>query len=172
MLLLALQLAACGFHLRGSVQLPVELTDMAVLDGEPATDIAGDLRQALRERGVRVVEDAKQAKALLQLHGEFFHKRVSAVGVDGKAREYRLSYGVSFSLKGADGEWWLRKESVMVQRDLPFDAAAVLAMSQEEEQLREEMRADAVTRILRRLQYARSPESKPPAADKQEEKSQ
>lgn len=170
--LLAVQLTACGFHLRGSVDLPIELTDMALLDGEPATDIAGDLHQALRERGVRVSDDVKQAKALLQVHGESFKKRVSAVGVDGKAKEYRLSYGVTFSLKGADGEWWLSQDSVTVQRDMPFDATAVLAMSQEEGQLRGEMRREAVTHILRRLQYARTPEKQAPEPAEKKENAQ
>jgi LPS-assembly lipoprotein len=157
-MLLVLQLAACGFHLRGAVTLPPSFTDMAVVDGVPPTDIAGELRTALKRQGVRLVADASQAKAVLKIHDETFGKRVSAVGREGKAQEYRLTYGVSFSLRGPDGEWWLSREQVTVQRDLRFDETAGLGASQEETQLREEMVREAATQILRRLQHAKPPE--------------
>jgi len=48
-LILLISLTACGFHLRGSVQLPPELAEMALQDGSPATDILPELRRALKK---------------------------------------------------------------------------------------------------------------------------
>jgi LPS-assembly lipoprotein len=155
--LLLVQLVACGFHLRGDVSLPPSFTDMAVVDGAPPTDMAAELRTALKGQGIRLVTDAAQAKTVLQVHGETFGKRVSAVGREGKAQEYRLTYSVNFSLRGPDGQWWLSKDQVTVQRDLRFDETAVLGVSQEEAQLRKEMQREAASQILRRLQHAKPP---------------
>jgi LPS-assembly lipoprotein len=153
-LILLLSLTSCGFHLRGSVQLPPELTEMAVRDASPATLIAADLRRALGERGVRVFDTASM---VLQLHGEAAGKRVLSVSREGKAQEYGLSYTVRFSVRDAAGALWLAEQAVTTSRDLRFDANAVLGTGSEEAQLREEMRRDAVTQILRRLQHARAP---------------
>lgn len=157
-----LLLTACGFHLRGSVQLPPELSEMAVLDAAPATDIAPELRSGLKGTGVQV---NALALMVLQIKAEQYGKRVLSVDTSGRAQEYGLSYTVRFLLKGigADGEQaavWLAEESVSLSRDLRFDATAVLGTENEEVQLKAEMRQDAVLQILRRLQRAKAPEAK------------
>jgi len=146
-------LSACGFHLRGSVQLPPELVTINVQDAKPSTDIAPVLRTALRNAGVQI---SGSAPMLLQLNAEQYGKRVLSVDSVGRAQEYGLSYTVRFSLKGRDGaEVWLAEQSVTQTRDLRFDATAVLGTENEEALLKEEMRRDAVLQILRRLQKAK-----------------
>jgi LPS-assembly lipoprotein len=155
-LLLLLSLAACGFHLRGSVQLPPELAQMALRDASPATDVAVELRRALKGEGIRL-SDA--APLVLQLKGERYGKRVLSVDSSGRAQEYGLSYTIGFLLKkeaiqGEGDAMWLAEQSVTVTRDLRFDANAVLGTASEETLLKTEMRRDAVLQILQRLQKA------------------
>lgn len=158
-LILLLSLTACGFHLRGSVQLPPELGELTLVDAKPATDIAPALRRALQGEGVRLMA---AAPLRLELQAENYGKRVLSVDTSGRAQEYGLSYAVRFSLLAADGVAWLPEETVTLTRDLRFDAAAVLATGSEETQLKEEMRRDAVLQILRRLQHVRPPAEKAP----------
>ena len=153
-LLLLLSLTACGFHLRGSVQLPPELATMSVQDARPATDIAPALRNALKSAGTQISESAPM---VLQLMAEQYGKRVLSVDSAGRAQEYGLSYTVRFSLKSVDTDGknesvWLPEQTVTQTRDLRFDAAAVLGTESEEAKLKAEMRQDAVLQILRRLQ--------------------
>ena len=152
--MLVFSLTACGFHLRGSVQLPDALTEMAVRDAAPATDIAPELRRALRGEGVRLSETAS---LVLQIRGEQYGKRVLSVDAAGRAQEYGLSYSVKFALHGEAGTFWLEEQLVTETRDLRFDANAVLGTASEEGQLKDEMRRDAVLQILRRLQRAKAP---------------
>jgi LPS-assembly lipoprotein len=152
-----LLLTACGFHLRGAVQLPPELSELAVVDARPATDIAPELRRGLKNTGVQVSDSATR---VLQLKAEQYGKRVLSVDKSGRAQEYGLSYTVRFALTGAAGAVWLPEAAVTQTRDLRFDAAAVLGTEGEERQLKAEMRQEAVLQILRRLQAA-----KPPVAD-------
>ena len=157
--LLALAVTGCGFHLRGSVELPPALAAMTVQDANPATDIAPELRSALKSAGTQVSDSAPM---LLQLKAERYGKRVLSVDSSGRAQEYGLSYTVGFLLKGkateGEGETvWLAEESVTQTRDLRFDASAVLGSGSEEVQLKAEMRRDAVSQILRRLQKVSPP---------------
>lgn len=154
LILTLLLLTNCGFHLRGTVQLPPALSTVAVVDAAPATDIAPDLRRALKSRGVQVTD---VAPLRLLLRSESFSKRVLSVDSEGRAQEYSLGYTVRFGLQGDEGLVWLPEESISLSRDLRFDATAVLGTSSEEVQLKEEMRRDAVLRILRRLQHAKKP---------------
>ena len=149
-----LLLTGCGFHLRGSVQLPPALATIAVLDARPATDIAPALRRGLKNTGVTV---SASAPMVLQLKAEQYGKRVLSVDSAGRAQEYGLSYTVHFSLMNTTGTVWLAETTVSQTRDLRFDAAAVLGTDSEETQLKAEMRQDAVLQILRRLQAAKPP---------------
>ena len=144
-----LLLAGCGFHLRGSVAMPPALSEIAVRDR--ITDIAPDLRYALKNAGVRVSDSAVMQ---LVLRAEKYDKRVLSVDSVGRALEYGLRYRVIFSLQDEKGVAWISDASVTQTRDLRFDATAVLGTAREEGQLKTEMRRDAVLQILRQLQYA------------------
>ena len=154
LILTLLLLTGCGFQLRGSVELPPELTEISVVDAGGASLITPDLRDALLNRGVSVIDKANMA---LRVRGESYSKRVLSVDSSGRATEYGLSYKVRFRLQDADGGVWLPDEFISIQRDLRFDATAVLATSGQETVLQEEMRREAVIQILRRLQYAKKP---------------
>jgi len=158
-LLLLLSLTACGFHLRGAVQLPPELANMALRDATPATDIASELRRALQNEGIRLTDTAA---LVLQLKGERYGKRVLSVDSVGRAQEYGLSYSVQFSLQGEGGTFWLEEQAVSLTRDLRFDTTAVLGTDNEEDQLKADMRRDAVLQILQRLQKASPLRTDPP----------
>ncbi|MEE8380043.1 MAG: LPS assembly lipoprotein LptE [Gammaproteobacteria bacterium] len=156
-----LLLTSCGFHLRGSVALPPALSEVAVKDVSLNSDIAPELRRALKNAGVRVSDSAAM---VLMVRAEKYAKRVLSVDSVGRALEYGLSYSVRFSLKDEKGIAWISEESVIQTRDLRFDATAVLGTAREEAQLKTEMRRDAVSQILRQLQYAKEPVDLPAKA--------
>ena len=148
--------SSCGFQLRGSVTLPPALSEIAVKDG--TTDIAPDLRYALENAGVRV---SNSAAMVLVVKAEKYDKRVLSVDSLGRALEYGLSYRVIFSLQGENGVLWISDASITQSRDLRFEATAVLGTASEEAQLKTEMRRDAISQILRQLQYAKEPVALP-----------
>ncbi len=147
-------LASCGFHLRGSVELPPALSEIAVKDVSLNSDIAPELRHALGNAGVRVSDSAAM---VLTVRAEKYDKRVLSVDSVGRALEYGLRYTVRFSLKDEKGAIWIPEEPVTQTRDLRFDTTAVLGTAREEAQLKTEMRRDAVLQIMRQLQYAKEP---------------
>lgn len=146
-----LTLTACGFHLRGSVEIPTYLASVQVRDASPATRIAPELKRALQDEGLVLTDNAGQADAVLRLQSESFTRRVQAVDASGKAQEYGLRYAVVFSVLGSDGQVWLNNASASTARSLRFDPDAVLGAASEEEQLNREMRRTVVRSILRQL---------------------
>jgi len=152
LILISMTLTACGFHLRGAVEIPPELRVLAVADAQPATRIAPQLRRAQRAQGVRLVEaGADEPHGLLRLLNESFDRRVQAVDSSGRALQYGLHYMLRFSLSGPDGGVWLSPQTVNIHRDLRFSETDVLGTGGEQTQLASEMRREAVRDILRRL---------------------
>ena len=65
-LLLAL-LSACGFHLRGEVELPPVLQETYLESKNPYTGMARALRVELEAAGGRIVETSEHATAVLHI---------------------------------------------------------------------------------------------------------
>ena len=149
--LLLMQLAACGFHLRGAVELPSVMQKTFISGGE-GSELYYAVENALENAGARVVNSAASATAILSLHSQRIDRRVISVDTQGRAAEYELSLLVSFSLRDSTGRYIASNEQVSVIRDFSFDPDNVLAKDQEEAALRSEMNRFAVAQMMRRLQ--------------------
>lgn len=155
LLLTATLLTGCGFHLRGSVQLPESVSSIYLQD-DTDSQIAPVLKQQLTDNGVNLVARAADARAVLILQGEQYQKRVLSVGGAGKVQEFLLQYTVHFSVVDHKGVALLKQQTVTLEQDLRFDETAVLAKSSEEAQRKQDMLQDAVRQILRRIQSVSS----------------
>jgi LPS-assembly lipoprotein len=152
-LLLSL-LAACGFNLRGSVDLPFDTLYMP----NATSGIALDLKRQIQSgSATRVVDDPKTAQARLQFTEESRVKEILSLTTAGRVREYRLRYRVSFRVDDSKGGTFVPASTVALQRDLTYDDSVALAKEGEEELLFRDMQNDMVQQILRRLVAARAP---------------
>ncbi len=146
-------LAGCGFHLRGSVELPPAARKVyfSGIARDSALGVALE-RQVLRNGG-QVLAAAPTAVAALGIAVRRNETRRNVLSVDasGKASEYELSYIVHFQILSPGGEALTGEQRILQVRDLFFDASNVLAKSDEENQLRAEMVEAAAAQILRQL---------------------
>ncbi len=159
--LIPLLLSGCGFHLRGSVTLPPVMAVTYIQDSRPATRISSKLGYALRKHDITVTDqidsplpDSAAATAILVLSGERFNQRLLSSGSSTLVKEFQLNYSITFELKDPDGKSLLARQTVHTSREQTFNETQVLAKSSEQETLQQEMMADAVRQILRRLQAA------------------
>lgn len=148
-LVVLLSLAAgCGFHLRGSRDLPVAAVQ--VVDAGGASALAAEVRRQLELRGVRVTGTAPQA--VMRLSGEGVQQRVLSVDANtGKVREFELDYSVTVALADADGRPLGEPERLTVGRDYTFDETAVLGKFEERHLLERQLREDVAEAVIRRL---------------------
>ena len=145
--------AGCGFKLRGSANIPFETM---ALQGAENTAFAVELRRSiLANRNVRIVDDPKQAQAILQIAGISQERRILSLSGAGRVREFQLIYRVSYRVHDGKGREFIPPGEVVLRRDITFNDSQVLAKEQEEILLVRDMQSDAVQQLMRRLSTAR-----------------
>jgi len=149
-------LSGCGFKLRGAYQLPPAMQQTYIGAASVNADLVRSLSIALRASDIELLDVPSDDAAQLKLFKETRSKRVVSVDSRGRAREYTLTYAISFSLTGkqpATGEaFHIEQQDLQIDRDFLFDPEDVLGNARGESQLYDEMRQDLVRLILLRLQ--------------------
>ena len=153
LLLTALSLTACGFHLRGQAGMPF---DTLYLDAaNPGTPFIADLRRNLEANKVQLVNTAEQADVVLNIVFEIPEKQILTLGGDGRVNEFQLRYRVSLHAYDLKQQVWIPAEEIALRRDYSFDDTKILAKEGEEALLYQSMRSDMVQQIVRRLSRAK-----------------
>lgn len=152
-LILALALTACGWKLRGSYNLPPEITPVAV-DGD---GVANELRNTLRINKALAASSGEPAASRLEVLQESNNRRVISVNESGKVDEYEVRYEVRWQLtaKGSGGNSrriLIAPTTFRANRSYDYAASTVLSTNEQEQRLLETMREDLAQRILFRLQ--------------------
>jgi LPS-assembly lipoprotein len=148
-------LQACGFKLRGEVELSSDMSPI-YLQQNSVFELGREIKSLLISNKIDLVESEKSSKSQLLLINEAKERRVLSVDTDGRAREYLLSYNVTFSIKINSVESVTdepaAEDHISISRSLLFDSDAVLAVANESEILYKDMRRDAARLILLKLQ--------------------
>jgi LPS-assembly lipoprotein len=153
-LALVLELAACGFRLRGTADLPFSTLFVPGATGGIALDLARNIRAGTN---VKVVPEAKEAEAILQFTTEAREKEILSLTGAGRVREFRLRYRVGFRVHDGKGNDYVPQNTLELTRDVSFNDAEVLAKEAEEQLLYRDMQTDMVQQIMRRLAAAQKP---------------
>ncbi len=149
-LLLVLIVSACGFQLRGKIELPAKMAKVYIQSDNPS--LAGQLGQALKVSGAKIIKNREQATAILKISNVSNRKKVRSVGGAGRAREFRLIYTVSVEIKDAAARIIMKKQTATLIRDFSFNESQVVGKSVEESIIREEMQRQMISTLLRRIQ--------------------
>lgn len=149
---LSLLLQSCGFHLRGTIELPESMKAVNVQGGGTNSALVREISRFLESSGTIVVGSSKEATAILIIHKAKQDRRVLSVSSStARVQEYELSYRVEFSIIKPGGDEILPRQTVMLLRDYQFDENDVLGKGSEEGILRKEMEKEMTLAILRRL---------------------
>jgi len=146
--LVALSLAGCGFHLRGTADVPFKTIHIR----NAKTGLALELKRNI-EAGTRakVVDEPKGADAILELSNEARTKVILSLTGAGRVREYRLGYAVTFRVHDGKGGEFVPPTLFELTRDMTYSDAEILAKESEERLLIRDMQTDMVQQVLRRL---------------------
>jgi len=151
-LLLSVSLASCGFQLRGAYELPAAMQVTYINQQQVTIDLVRSLKRALRASDIKIADTKTDDSAVLRLYKETRGKRTVSVDAQGRAREYTLTYALSFSLVASQQKFEIAEQTIRIERDFIFDPEDVLGNSRGESQLYEEMQQDLVRLLLLRLQ--------------------
>jgi LPS-assembly lipoprotein len=150
LVLSALLLAGCGFHLQGRQPLPAEFAYTFVDAKDEQTDFVQDLRKALIASNVNVIATKGSSGAVISVHEDELTERILSVSARNIPTEYELTYKVRFSVM-SNGKTLIDKEEISATRDISFDEAQLLAKEREQEILSEALARDLVALVMRRL---------------------
>jgi len=151
LLSLMLSMTACGFRLRGNVEVPEVLQQTHISGVAEFSQLNQELKRVLQRSGSEVLSRPENAKSIISISGESFRRRVLSVDAQGRTSEYELRYRYDFNIRGADGEEIVRKQTIDLTRDYQFDPNNILAKDAEEVQIRSDMIKFSVRQMMRRV---------------------
>ena len=144
-----LVLAGCGFHLRGSTELPFRTLWVGFSDASP---LGTEFKRYVRGgTSTTIVEDPTKADAKLEVLSEAREREILSLDATGQAREYTLFYIFVFHVDDGHGRDFIPPTRITLRRDITVDNNTILAKQAEEELLYRDMQSDLVQQLLRRL---------------------
>jgi LPS-assembly lipoprotein len=147
--LAALFVAACGFHLQGAISMPYAKMYINI---PPSSPLGAELRRLIQaHQPTALVEDPKDAEAILTPMGESDNQDIAALTAEGNVREYTLTKTYAFRLTAPDGKALSPIQTIRLQREMTYDDNQTLSKDQEREFLMNDMQTDLAGQILRRL---------------------
>ncbi len=149
--LFVLCLAGCGFHLRGMVDMPPWLNNIAIILQEGHPDLGPLLQEQLQAYNINVVDGPSLASYWLFIESDNFQQQITSVSSSTTPRQYQLIYTVRFKLQSRDGKELISATPVVVTRQITVNSDRMLGSDEEEAITKHEMRRDAAMQILNRL---------------------
>tara|TARA_Y100001936_G_C15895675_1_gene570464 strand:- start:160 stop:663 length:504 start_codon:yes stop_codon:yes gene_type:complete len=141
-------LVSCGFHLRGLAIVPFKTLYIQA----PNTSILLDIKRRVQSSSnATVVGNPKDAQATLHIINASHKKIILSVSSSGRVREFQLRYSLSYRIINQAGQEIYPITEIIVKQVLPFSDSAFLSSQREEKMLLDQMKKDAILRLIRRL---------------------
>jgi len=146
---LLLILSSCGWQLRNAQLLP-DAIDRVHLHSERAP-LGNELAQAIEAFDVQVVSSAAQAEYSIVIVDFKQSRRVSAVNSNARVAGYQLNERVDFLILDRTGNQLAPLSTASTERSYEFDELNMLASANEEQRVKNSMRAEIVRQLLNHL---------------------
>ncbi|MDG3087416.1 LPS assembly lipoprotein LptE [Vibrio hannami] len=147
-LLLAGTLSACGFHFRGSYQLPEEISDISMTSYDQYSSLTRAVKNQLRLNGITTVTPAENVSNIHLMSGSLGERTISLYQ-NGQAAEKELTYSASYRV--TIPEIGTKTFTTTAYRTYLTNPQTALAKSVEEEMLEQEMVEQSAIQIIRQM---------------------
>ena len=152
-------LLACGYRLRGMVDLPFKAI---AITGNPSPPLRADIQSSiLQGTDAKVAISPKDADLILEITNDISGREILAYNAAGQVSAYRLNIRVGFRAFDNSGAEIIPDSEIYMSRDMDFSNTTVLATDVQQQQFLTLMRKDLSVQILRRVSAAaRAPRTK------------
>ena len=154
LMIIAVSLAGCGFHLRGSEALPPEMAVTYIQSSSPFSTLVDDFAVALRARGAKVTERLEDATAVLRIQDNDRERDVLSVNTSGKVLEYELRQTIQFAVATADNLPIVESQTVTMRRAYLYKSTDVLGSEREKDTVRHTLQKNLVNMAMMRIAAA------------------
>ncbi len=158
LLSIMLLLTACGWHLRGLLDLSPQLKQVYIKTRTPNSPLVFELKQLLRANHATVVSDPNLAKSIVILSPLRIQNRLTSQTGGGEAGQYTLTMSITFSVRSSNGKVLLPDTLIQASRQYNSNASQVLSNNSKINTLSRQMRSQIANSIVNQL--AKIPDSK------------
>ena len=150
LLVTLLMLTACGYHLRGALELPEALKKMYVKGASP--ELSAAIERTFRGTSGELVATTDQAGMILNILDEFYQRRTISLSSTGYSNEFELIYRLSFDLLDSEGHTLVSNQTIEVMKTYynAQSSETLLSKDNEEIVLRQELYEEAVRSVIQR----------------------
>ena len=151
-LVMALILSACGYHLRGALDLPTGMKNVYLEGG--SAELRDQFNRAMEISSMQLASSPETAGIIVRIFDEDSQRRVLSLGSGGTANNFELSYRFDYELVDAKDKVLSARQPVEIKRDYFNNQLAIIAKDNEETVIRNEMYQQAVRTIVNRARVA------------------
>ena len=141
-------LSACGWRLRGKIDLPYK---NILISGNLTQGLRDDLGMMFRVNDIQIVKSVKDAELVLEIISEQNARQVLSYNSAGQITAYRIISRVVFRAFDQNGIELIPESDIYLTRDIDFNQSNVQAFDQQVAEFVTTMRIDIVTQLMRRL---------------------
>jgi len=147
-LLAAGALSACGWRVRGKIDLPYK---NLFLSGTMTPELRNNLEMYLRINDVNLVTKAQDAEVILEIITEQNARQVLSYNGAGQITAYRIISRIAFRVFNPDGIEVLPEADIFLTRDIDFNQANIQSFDLLVAEFVKNMQIDIVGQLMRRL---------------------
>ncbi|MCX8581099.1 MULTISPECIES: LPS assembly lipoprotein LptE [unclassified Gilliamella] len=156
LMLLAISLTGCGFHLQYETEVPARFKTLSYVSGDPYGRLSRNIKELLRDNKVTLANINDPANyPSLRIVGDSLSKSTISIYQDGKAAEYQLVLTIQAQVVIAGEQ--IHPINVRVFRTFFDNPAAALAKTVEQNLIEDEMYKQAAKQIIRKLKSVDTP---------------
>ncbi len=147
-LLMLLIISSCGFHMRGMTEISFKTIS---LEGKELS-FTKNLKKVLNSNKVAIVSSTENPELRVELLSEESEKRILSLSGQGLVREFEIFYRVRYRIKTIDSEIWSQENIIESRKDFTYSDSNLIGKEEEERQLNEAMRNEAITNLFNQIQ--------------------
>ncbi len=141
-------LSACGWRLRGKIDLPYK---SLLISGNLTQELRDDLDMLLRVNDIQIVKNVKDAELVLEIISEQNARQILSYNGAGQITSYRIISRIVFRAFDPNGIELMPESDIYLTRDIDFNQSNVQAFDQQVAEFVKLMRMDIVSQLMRRL---------------------
>tara|TARA_B100001996_G_scaffold373902_1_gene351888 strand:- start:2016 stop:2507 length:492 start_codon:yes stop_codon:yes gene_type:complete len=144
---LILALTSCGYTLRGSANIPNNITEISV-SSDNYSPIVNSINKILINNNIKVTSSKKKDLNRIIILSETFNRRQLSMNITGRVNEYEIIYTVNFQINSSFDK---ESDSIVLYRDYSFDENNIMGNSDREEYIQNQMISTASSLIFNKL---------------------
>ncbi|TXI10146.1 MAG: hypothetical protein E6Q68_08695 [Polynucleobacter sp.] len=146
---LATSMGACGWRLRGKVNLPYK---SLLLTGTITPELKDDIEMLLRVNDIELAKTVKDSELVLEIISEQNARQVLSYNTSGQITAYRIISRIVFrAFDPTTGLEAMPESDIFLTRDIDFNQSNIQAFDQQVNEYVKNMRIDIVSQLMRRL---------------------